>query len=269
LEKKKYYLQTIFTADVIREAERAFAGILSDKHEISPNYRQISRGQEEWNFDSDEEFLAEYRSTAGFDRVHYEKFTSPDIGDYYYDVTVEFGNTGVRIKASSRPQIETVFEVFERHAAESKLPEPPVPESPPPLSPTVFIGHGRSSQWRDLKDHLHEQHGYAVEAYEVGARAGHAIRDILTGMLDASSFAVLVMTGEDETAEGGVRSRQNVVHEIGLFQGRLGFNRAIVLVEENVEIFSNLQGIDQIRYSKGNIKETFGDVLATLRREFS
>jgi len=68
--------------------------------------------------------------------------------------------------------------------------------------------------------------------------------------------------------KGEFRARQNVVHETGLFQGKLGFSRAIVVVEEGVEVFSNLQGIDQIRYSKGNIKETFGAVLATLRREF-
>lgn len=87
-------------------------------------------------------------------------------------------------------------------------------------------------------------------------------------MLASSSFAVLVMTAEDETAEGAFRARQNVIHEIGLFQGRLGFSRAIVLVEDAVELFSNLQGVQQIRYSQGNSRETFGDVLATLRREF-
>ncbi len=85
---------------------------------------------------------------------------------------------------------------------------------------------GRSGAWRDLKDHLHEEHGYRVEAYETGARAGHAVRDVVEDMLSANSFALLVMTGEDETASGEVRARQNVVHEAGLFQGRLGFNRA-------------------------------------------
>ena len=76
------------------------------------------------------------------------------------------------------------------------------------------------------------------------------------------------MTGEDETSEGGLRARQNVIHEAGLFQGHLGFNRAIVLLEEGTEEFSNIQGIEQIRFGKKNIKETFGEVLATLRREF-
>lgn len=102
----------------------------------------------------------------------------------------------------------------------------------------------------------------------IGARAGHAIRDILEQMLKASSFALLVLTAEDETADGAKRARQNVVHETGLFQGRLGFSRAIVMLESGVEDFSNINGIEQIRFSKDNIKETFGDVLAVLRREF-
>lgn len=134
--------------------------------------------------------------------------------------------------------------------------------------PKLFIGHGRNAAWRDLKDHLQDQHGFTIVAYETGARAGHAIRDILEEMLEESSFAILVLTAEDETADGEMRARQNVIHEIGLFQGRLGFARAIVLLEEGTQEFSNIAGIQQIRFSSGRIRETFGDVLATIRREF-
>jgi len=77
-----------------------------------------------------------------------------------------------------------------------------------------------------------------------------------------------VMTGEDEASGGRTLARQNVIHEAGLFQGRLGFSRAIVLLEAGTEEFSNIEGVQQIRFAKGNIKETFGDVLAVLRREF-
>jgi len=87
-------------------------------------------------------------------------------------------------------------------------------------------------------------------------------------MLSKSSFALLVMTAEDETKDGQFRARQNVIHEIGLFQGKLGFNRAAILLEEGTEEFSNIHGIEQIRFSKGNIKETYGEVLATIKREF-
>ena len=219
-------------------------------------------GEGEWSHDSEEEFFADYRRSSGsvyFDRELKEHGISVQcIGDL----------ARVQIKAPARARIHETFDVFERNLDSSRLPELPTPPEEPKPPPVVFIGHGGSLVWRDLKDHLHEKHGFTVEAYEIGARAGHAIRDILQDMLRRSSFAVLVMTGEDETAEGGLRARQNVVHEAGLFQGRLGFNRAIVLLEEGTEAFSKIQGIVQIRFAPGNIKETFGEVLATLRREF-
>jgi len=160
-----------------------------------------------------------------------------------------------------------VFSVFEANAEKYRQPEPPKDEPPRPKV-KVFIGHGRSPLWRDLKDHLHEQHGYDIEAYEIGARAGLTIRDVLDDMLTRSSIAFLVMTAEDADAEGRFHARENVIHELGLFQGRLGWRRAIVLLEEGTEEFSNIHGIHQLRFSKGRIVETFGDVLATIRREF-
>ena len=69
-------------------------------------------------------------------------------------------------------------------------------------------------------------------------------------------------------ADGELRARQNVVHELGLFQGRPGFDRAIALLEDGTEEFSNLHGIQQVRFAPGHINGTFGEVLATLRREF-
>ena len=75
------------------------------------------------------------------------------------------------------------------------------------------------------------------------------------------------MTGEDEQTDGKVRARENVVHEVGLFQGKLGFSRAIVLLEEGCEEFSNIHGLGQIRFPKGNIAAKFEDIRAVLERE--
>lgn len=86
-------------------------------------------------------------------------------------------------------------------------------------------------------------------------------------MLDQASFAFLLMTAEDEQADGSLHARMNVVHEVGLFQGRLGFERAIVLLEEGCEEFSNIQGLGQIRFPKGNISAVFEDVRKILERE--
>ena len=176
-------------------------------------------------------------------------------------VVQQFSVHGISIvttRAPTRNEIESVSTVFENNFDRCRLPEPKIEKE----DVRVFIGHGQNPQWRDLKDHLHEKYNYDVNAYEIGSRAGHTIRDILEEMLKGSSFALLVMTGEDETKDG-----KNVVHEAGLFQGRLGFSRAIILLEEGTEEFSNIHGLQQIRFSEGKIVETFGEVLAVLRRE--
>jgi predicted nucleotide-binding protein len=141
---------------------------------------------------------------------------------WIYYSTVGFPNTTVTVEHENAAKIEEIFEVFERNLDGARLPAPVKPATPP-VGPTIFIGHGHSTQWRDLKDHLVDKQGYKVIAYEVGERAGHTIRDILQEHLISSSFALLVLTAEDETATGKLRARQNVIHELGLFQGKLAF----------------------------------------------
>jgi hypothetical protein len=253
--------RTLFPPHIIREALET----LFTKQDIAKDCRHLlilQVGKDKWTYDSIEQFLADYPRQTGY--------AVANISDDKQKMVITFHlkDTKIEVQAPTHGPINTTFSVFERAADSCRLPPPPEPPKPIKPPPIVFIGHGRSALWRDLKDHLAEKHGYRVEAYEVGARAGHTIRDILADMLGKSSFACLVLTAEDEMADGTMRARQNVIHETGLFQGRLGFNRAIILLEEGAEEFSNIHGIQQIRFAKGNIKETFGEVLATLRREF-
>jgi len=261
MKKSKKYEYTRFSADVLREAIQMFQTKTNQGKPAWSVIMSVDVGDSTWHYDSSEEFFADYRKALG--GAYYRENNGDATVELYVHASKDAAL--VEVAAPDRGSVEAVFEIFERHAASSRL---PMPKKPPPDPPTIFIGHGGSLQWRDLKDHLHEKHAYRVEAYEIGARAGHAIRDVLNDMLSKSSFAILVMTGEDQTSGGGMRARQNVVHEAGLFQGRLGFARAIVLLEQGVEEFSNIHGIDQIRFDKGRIKETFGDVVATIRREF-
>lgn len=212
-----------------------------------------------WSHDDFNEFIADYQKNPGYADFLLSIGTHISLRIY-----VNKSRTRVTISSKNRGEIERVFQTFEANRVRCSIQI----SSPNKESPVVFIGHGRSEQWMLLKNHLQDQHDLKIEAYETGARAGHTIRDILDEMANKSNFALLVYTQEDELKDGTWRTRQNVVHETGLFQGRLGFNRAIVLLEEGSEEFSNLHGIQQLRFSKGNIKEVFGDVIATIRREF-
>ena len=260
--KKKHFTNTWFSADVLRSAYKQFLNCADLKEKDVECSLYVNIHDVTWGHNSIEEFFADYRQATGLCRFKiYSRGMKANLE------VIAFGTrqTSVRAQFSDRQDIEAVFEVFEKHAETSRIPRPP---KPPPARPEIFIGHGRSPLWRDLKDHLHELHGYEVVAYEIGARAGHTIRDILESMLGKGTFAILVMTGEDETKSDLLIPRLNVVHELGLFQGRMGFSKAIVLLEGGTQEFSNIHGTHQIRFAKGNIRETFGDVLATLRREF-
>ena len=274
MERETYYKRVWFSSSVLREAYQVFQSRVAGDGEDASTcfYESFSVAVDDsttWGYDDMDEFLAAYRNSSGEASLYAHPSRSSSHHLMHVQVLLRGDEriTRVQMRAPSRPAIEAVFDVFETHLHNSKLPDPP--DIPTSARPTVFLGHGRSPIWRDLKDHLQDQHGYDVEAYEVGARAGHGIRDILEEMLRQSTFAILVMTGDDETTDGVVQPRLNVVHEAGLFQGKLGFNRAVMLVEEGVKGFSNIHGIAQIRFPVGHIKETFGDVLATIKREFS
>lgn len=131
----------------------------------------------------------------------------------------------------------------------------------------VFIGHGSSKAWRDLKDFIQDRLHLPYDEFNRVPVAGITNIARLSEMLDAASIAFLVMTGEDEQADGKLHARMNVIHEAGLFQGRLGFSKAIVLLEEGCEEFSNIEGLGQIRFPKGNIAAKFEEIRRVLERE--
>ena len=131
----------------------------------------------------------------------------------------------------------------------------------------IFIGHGGSHIWRELKEFIVETLELEYEEFNRISPAGKATSNRLKEMLEESCMAFLIMTGEDEQADGSLRARDNVIHEVGLFQGKLGFERAIILLEDDCEDFSNIHGITHIPFPKGKIDTTFGEIIKVLKRE--
>jgi hypothetical protein len=257
--KTVMYKRVKFRAEDIKETVARYLSKVPAGTEFPfPPTRQVDKGNTQWRFDNDDEFYSEYRGSDTTEAVLRLHGVGVDFALHYFSSS---GGTAVGVELPQRGQIEAVFEVLEAVREDCFIPSPQ-----PPLR--IFIGHCRSPQWRDLKDHLHEKHRLSVDAYETGARAGYSITEFLENVQRDATFAILVHTAEDEDSSGGMHARENVVHETGLFQGRLSFRRAIVLREDGCREFSNLAGIQEIRYSKGNIRETFGEVLATIKREF-
>lgn len=134
----------------------------------------------------------------------------------------------------------------------------------------VFIGHGGDAQWEQVRAYC-ERAGYSIEAFESDYRAGQATLEVVENMIASSAVAVVVMTGADQTVDHRTLARQNVVHEIGFAQGKIGVRNTIILLEEGTEEFSNIAGITEVRFRKGEIHRTEKEVLATIanrKRDF-
>ncbi len=131
----------------------------------------------------------------------------------------------------------------------------------------VFFGHGRSPAWREFKDFVADRLRLPWDEFNRDAVAGLTTFERLSDMLSSASFAFLIMTAEDEHSDSTLHARENVVHEVGLFQGRLGPRRAIILLEDGCNEFSNIVGLSQIRFPKGRPSAAFEEMRRVLERE--
>ena len=118
-----------------------------------------------------------------------------------------------------------------------------------------------------MRSYLEREHGLDVRVWEAQSRVGTNPKEFLREELEQCVFAVMVVTADDSTPEGRRRGRQNVIHETGLFQSKLGFEKVALIVEEGVEGCSNLAGIDVITFKPRRIDQAFHALDAVLRRE--
>ncbi|MGF7033751.1 hypothetical protein J2T17_004699 [Paenibacillus mucilaginosus] len=269
-KKIKHYNVTKFPANVLR---LAFEKIHKQcNEEFNPEKVKtdltVEYSDETWTFDSLAEFLVEYRKEIKGADVLY----SPGLEKIrWFAVSYRYGRTMIRYEAPDRLEVEDLFDIFEEEYNKYKIDENELRNLEKQRIKDrikIFIGHGRSSQWRDLKDHLQDKHGYKVIAYETGARAGMTITEVLQELTSEASLALLVHTAEDLDKDAVFHARENVIHEQGLFQGVLGARRAIILLEEGANEYTNIAGVQQLRYTSGNIKEIYGDVISIIEREF-
>jgi len=120
----------------------------------------------------------------------------------------------------------------------------------------IFIAHGNNKEWREVETYIKDELKFKVLAYETESHSVEFTHEAIENLLDKCNFAVIVMSDDDYTKEGKARARQNVIHEMGLFQGRYGHKRVIVMKKKSVELNSNLIGKNLIEYHN-NIDEGF------------
>jgi predicted nucleotide-binding protein len=139
-----------------------------------------------------------------------------------------------------------------------------VPDQSYPAS-TVFIGHGHSRVWRSLAKYLQNDLRLKWTEFDRDPAVGLTVTERLHEMLAKACFAILVMTAENIHDDQTVHARENVIHEIGFAQGRLGPKRVIILLEAGCAQFTNILGLIHIPFQKGKIAATFPKVRAALK----
>lgn len=172
------------------------------------------------------------------------------------------------------PTVKRINEIFKQlDKMDSKLINQEVKLISPKKAPAtktnngkVFIGHGRSKLWARVQLFLKDDLDLESFSFESESRTSESIIQILEEFLEKSSFAILILTAEDETIDNKFRARQNVVHEAGLFQGRLGFDRVVLLKQNETEELSNLAGLQYIPFSGENIEQTFYELQRKLKK---
>ena len=121
--------------------------------------------------------------------------------------------------------------------------------------------------WLQLKRFLNDRLQLSCNEFNAEAVAGISTTARLNQLLNNANFAFLIMTAEDTHADNTTHARENVIHEVGLFQGRLGFERAIILLEDGCAQFSNIHGLSYIGFPKGNLEPAFERSRQVLERE--
>ena len=121
----------------------------------------------------------------------------------------------------------------------------------------VFISHGHSNDWRRVQPFIEKDVELPTIELAQEPNAGRTLIEKLIDNAERCDSAVIVMTGDDFTQQDEARVRENVMHEIGFFQGSYGRTFVILLYEEGVNIPTNLSGVAYIPFPKDSIESSF------------
>jgi len=139
-------------------------------------------------------------------------------------------------------------------------------EKEPQKTAKVFVGHGRNEIVRSkVKDFLRDRCQLQPLILQELPSASMTIIEKLEKYGRTADYAVLILTADDlMNGDEPPRARQNVIQELGWFQGVLGRKRTAILCQKGVEIASNIAGVAYIEFIDNDVERGF----ESLRKEF-
>jgi sugar/nucleoside kinase (ribokinase family) len=129
--------------------------------------------------------------------------------------------------------------------------------SAPGQPAAIFISHGGNPEWLAVQRFLEDRFDAPVRSFESTPWGGRQITDALSSYLERCRLSVCVLTAEDFTGDGRKYARQNVIHEVGLFQGQHGFDSVVLLVEEGCDFVPEAAAPYTVYFPHNKIHQTF------------
>lgn len=129
----------------------------------------------------------------------------------------------------------------------------------------IFISHGSSKEWYKIQVYIERDLSIPTLELAQEPNLGRTVLQKLTEESNKCCIAIIVMTGDDKSSNGEIRARENVMHEIGFFQGKYGLGNVVLLHEEDVNIPSNVHGLVYIGFPKDTAEATLGALTRELK----
>lgn len=138
----------------------------------------------------------------------------------------------------------------------------------------IVIMHGKSNVWKDVKN-LVNRLGYTSRVLKeeyTGEIIFEKMRRIIWKDIHC---CLIILSADDVTRQNRYRARQNVVFELGYCFGafdsipsRYSYNSVIVLMENKVESFTDINGLEFIEFKKDKISDKFTEIEKILQKAY-
>lgn len=136
------------------------------------------------------------------------------------------------------------------------------------MNDRIFISYGHNELLKlKLKEFIRDRLKRKTIILDELPNSGLTIVEKLEKASSYCNCAIVLLTKDDELVDGGMRARQNVIHEVGFFQGKYGRNKVILLCEKGVDLFSNISGIMRIEFEANYFEAVYDSIRMEL--EFS
>src|SRR5258708_7991421 len=193
-------------AEAFEDDKATFVSIITTELGISSDayLRSLLKDIEKLNVNSKSQFIAAMRPTQYWSR----------------------DTLAMSQGATTPPHLDTLAEVYSlrhprvccqelekaaRKAVAHILRKTAMPPVLIPPGEKVFIGHGRSQIWKDLKEFVQDRLKLRWEEFNRVSSAGIPTSQRLAEMMESARFAFLVLTAEDERKDGALQARMNVI----------------------------------------------------------